>query len=151
MNNKANNDPLSNAFNLTPMDNSIPLKPNGKLIIPDPGDDFEYGRENIIDLIEKGNQMLGEFAQVAASAQEPRHYEVLTNLLNSLIDANEKLMNLKKSQLDIKEKQKKLDGNIDDSPDTHNTNIFVGSTSDLQNLLEKARKHKAIDNDDSGT
>lgn len=125
------NKKLSNIFGL-PVDNT--LRPNGKLIVPDNQDDYEYGRQNIIDLIEQGNQYLQQFGQVALSAQEPRHFEVLTNLLNSLIEANEKLLSLKKANIDIKAKELN-----DGDKNITNNNMLVCSTTDLQLLLSNMK------------
>lgn len=128
-------DPLSDAFGLQPMDGM--LRKSGKFIVPDPVDDYQYGRQNIIDLIEKGQQYLHAFGEVALSAQEPRHFEVLTNMLNSLLDANEKLMLMKKHDQDIRAKETK-----DDPAQTINNNLFVGSTSELQGMLAQINKKK---------
>ena len=124
-------DPLSQAFGLEPMNNMLK---NGKLLIPDPNDDYNFSRQNIIDLIEKGSQYLNLFGQVAMSAQEPRHIEVLTNLLNSLILANEKLLDLKMKDQNIKEKGDVAGEQI------INNNLFVGSTDEIQNMLENLNK-----------
>lgn len=131
-------DPLSDAFGIQPMDGQ--LRKSGKFIVPDPIDDYQYGRQNIIDLIEKGNQYLHSFGEVAISAQEPRHFEVLTNMLNSLIEANEKLMLMKKHDQDIRAKETK-----EDPTQTINNNLFVGSTSELQTMIANLSKKKPDD------
>lgn len=126
-------DPISKAFGIDPMDGK--LLTNGHIIINDPTDDYNHSRQNIIDLIDQGNQYLQQFGQVAMSAQEPRYIEVLTNLLNSLILANEKLLDLKIKDNAIKEKSG------DNSADIINNNLFVGTTEELQTMLENISKN----------
>lgn len=136
-------DPLSKAFGLDPMSGQI--MSNGKLIIPDSSDDYNYSRQNIVDLIEKGNTYLQQFGMVAMSAQEPRYIEVLTNLLNSLVAANEKLLDLKIKEQTIKAKE------FSNDPTTINNNLFVGSTEELleaMNTMPARKKKKKDDLDD---
>lgn len=129
-----NNDPISEALGITLFDNDF--KSNGKIVLrKEDIEDYEYGRQNLIDLIEKGKDVFTEFAEVAKSAQEPRHYEVLTNLLNSLLEAQEKLLNLKKKNQEIENNNTQEPGNV-------TNNLFVGSTSDLQAMISEANKKK---------
>lgn len=129
-------DPLSAALGINPM--APEMTQSGRFIIPEPNDDYEYGRSNLIDLIEKGNQVLAEFSQISAAAQSPRHYEVLTNMINSLIEANEKLMTMKKHDIEIKNAEK-----LQKEPNqTVTNNLFVGSTAEVQKMLETAIKSK---------
>jgi hypothetical protein len=125
-------DPISKAFGIEPMNNR--LKPSGKIIIPDPVNDYDHSRQNLLDLIEQGNQYLKQFGELAISAQEPKYFEVLNNMFNSLIAANEKLLIIKKHSQDIEAKENTTKES--DKPMTNNK-LFVGSTNDLQNLLEK--------------
>lgn len=136
-NKKKKDDPIAKAFGINPLDGK--LLSDGNVIINDPTDDFNYSRENIIDLIEKGNQYLQEFGQIAVSAQSPRHFEVLTNMLNSLIVANEKLLDLKKKDLEIKLKTGES-GTTTTNGDIINNNLFVGTTNELQTFIENMNK-----------
>lgn len=145
-NNSSNTDPIGKAFGISPLGNNI-IRPNGRLIVPDVSNDFEHARANMYDLIEKGTQILGEFSQVASSAQEPRHYEVITALLTTLIDAQSKLLDLKKKDLDIRNKEN--GGSPENGGDITNNNLFVGSTAEFQEMIEAAReKRKIIDAND---
>lgn len=137
-----NNDPIGDALGITPLERNITT--SGKLVLrkEEPGTDYEYGRQNLVDLIEKGKQVFGEFSEVAAAAQEPRHYEVLTNLLVSLIDAQEKLLNLKKKELEIEAAQTK---NPEEDGGNITNNLFVGSTAEFQAMIKASREKKAAD------
>ena len=88
---KANNDPISNALGMTPM----PEKPKlvlGTVAIDD-NSDYEYARQNIYGVIETGANALDQLAQIAAQTQHPRAFEVLANLVKTMVDANKDLLN----------------------------------------------------------
>ena len=103
--------------------------------------DYEYSRDTYYDLIEKGRESLELMIEVARESEHPRAFEVLSNMIKGIADVNDKLMDLNKKQ---KELQK------DDKPaETTNTtnNLFVGSTTDLQRMLQ-GQDEKVIDHDD---
>lgn len=98
--------------------------------------DFDYARENLMDVIEKGQEALFDMMDVARQSQHPRAYEVISTLMTTLVGANKDL-------LDLQAKKKKL---MEEDPNANTqqvtNNLFVGSTSELQKMLE-ARKNKA--------
>ena len=103
--------------------------------------DYEYSRDTYYDLIEKGRESLELMIEVARESEHPRAFEVLSNMIKGIADVNDKLMDLNKKQ---KELQK------DDKPaETTNTtnNLFVGSTTELQRMLQ-GQDEKVIDHDD---
>lgn len=130
-------DPLSKAFGLEPMDGK--LKPNGKIMIPDPNDDYEYSRQSIIDILEQGSMYMKQFGEVALSAQEPRHFEVLNNMMNTLIDGHVKLIDLKAADNNIKERIAKNEQA--NQPNVQN-NLVIGSTDDMIEMLEAMEERK---------
>lgn len=93
--------------------------------------DYEYSRETLFDLIEKGRNALEDMIEVARESEHPRAFEVLSGLIKNVADVNDKLMDLNKKHKDLvpKEDTKALPGAT--------TNVFVGSTSDLQKLLKE--------------
>ena len=64
-------------------------------------DDFEYARENLMDVIGKGQEALFDLMDVARQSQHPRAYEVLSNLMNTMVGASKDL-------LELQAKKKKL-------------------------------------------
>ena len=91
--------------------------------------DYEYSRDTYYELIDKGKDALENMIEVARESEHPRAYEVLSTLMKNVSDINDKLMDLNKKNKDInKEDVKQLAG-------TTNNNIFLGSTADLQKLL----------------
>ena len=92
--------------------------------------DYDYSRETLYELIEKGKDALENMIEVARESEHPRAYEVLSGLIKNVSDTNDKLMDLNKKNKDInmKEEPKQLGG-------TTNNNVFIGSTADLQRML----------------
>lgn len=95
--------------------------------------DYEYTRGNLYSIIEKGQEAINGILELAQESDMPRAYEVAGQLIKSVADATDKLMDL----------QKKLKKIEEDSPQRTTTNVtnalFVGSTSELSKLL-KAQK-----------
>lgn len=126
----ANNDSIGEALDLAPLEpTKLPDKPQ----VQD-NNDYEYARQNIYSIIETGAHALDELAQVAAQSQHPRAYEVLANLVKTMVEANKDLMNLKKTKAEI--------DNANPDQVTNNkvqNNLFVGSTAELQKLLSSMK------------
>lgn len=96
--------------------------------------DFEYSRETLFDLINKGRDALEDMIQVARESEHPRAFEVLSGLIKNVADVNDKLMDLNKKHKDINAKEKPKEvGNT-------TNNLFVGSTVELQRMLQDSQK-----------
>ena len=109
----------------------------------DPGqqkvdDDFEFARTNLYNILTNGTSALEELTNVASKSQHPRAYEALATLLRTLSDANKDLMELNKQVKELKKDDPSSSN--DPSVKTINNNLFVGSTSDLQAMIERLRK-----------
>jgi len=96
--------------------------------------DYEYSRETLFDLINKGRNALEDMIEVARESEHPRAFEVLSGLIKNVADVNDKLMDLNKKHKDFNEKEKPQQIN----PTTNN--LFVGSTIELQKLLQGQMK-----------
>jgi hypothetical protein len=93
--------------------------------------DFDYARENLMDVINKGQDALFDMMDVARQSQHPRAYEVLSTLMNTIVSANKDL-------LDLQSKKKKLlEEDPTASPQQVTNNLFVGSTAELQKYLKQ--------------
>ena len=93
--------------------------------------DYEYTRGNLYSLIEKGQEALNGIMELAAESDSPRAYEVDGQILKSVGDNTDKLLDLQKKLKDLEEETGKPIGNV-----TNNA-VFVGSTTELQKLLKK--------------
>lgn len=96
--------------------------------------DYEIARKNLKNLLEDGQEALQQLLQIADASQHPRSYEVVATLIKTLAETSSELMTLAKKKHDIS-------NDTSDSPgDTINNNtIYVGSTSELQKLINKNR------------
>jgi archaellum component FlaC len=93
--------------------------------------DYEYTRGNLYSLIEKGQEAINGILELAQESEMPRAYEVAGQLIKSVADATDKLMDLQKKLKDIEEEK------ISKGPTTVNNALFVGSTADLAKFLKQ--------------
>tara|TARA_Y100001960_G_C14073578_1_gene540234 strand:+ start:67 stop:489 length:423 start_codon:yes stop_codon:yes gene_type:complete len=92
--------------------------------------DYEYTRGNLYSIIEKGQEAINGILELAQDSEMPRAYEVAGQLIKSVSDATDKLMDLQKKLKDVEEET-----NVK-GPSTVNNALFVGSTAELQKLLK---------------
>jgi len=109
-------------------------------MIDDKGDgeiksDFDFSRETYYTLVERGREGIDEMMEVAKSSEHPRAYEVLSKLIKDTGDVADKLMDLNKKSVEIKKAQE--GGPAALLPGQTTTNVFVGSTAELQRLIHQ--------------
>jgi hypothetical protein len=130
---------LDNAFNISPTEvevDSVEVKePVGiqkpdKLTKDDITRDYEYTRGNLYSIIEKGQEAIDGILELAQESDMPRAYEVAGQLIKSVSDATDKLMDLQKKLKDVNEEQQSK------GPNTVNNALFVGSTAELAKLIK---------------
>ena len=92
--------------------------------------DYEYTRGNLYSIIEKGQEAINGILELAQDSEMPRAYEVAGQLIKSVSDATDKLMDLQKKLKDVEEETQSK------GPSTFNNALFVGSTAELQKLLK---------------
>ncbi|NDB57229.1 terminase [bacterium] len=97
--------------------------------------DYKYARNELYELIKKGQVAIDELIDVARSSNHPRAYEVAFQGIKNVADITDKLADLQKKMKDIKTENKKS------SPTTVNNTMFVGSTADLAKMLKNASKN----------
>jgi len=125
------NDNMNKILDITPsavvLDTvSLPATSVGVL---DVSDDFAVARNNIRNIIERGDDALECALELAKESEHPRTYEVVGQLIKVLVDANKDLLNIHKQR-------KELNTTESDSSAKNVTNaIFVGSTAELQKII----------------
>ena len=92
--------------------------------------DYEYTRANLYSLIEKGQESLNGIMDVANETASPRAYEVAGQILKSVADTTDKLMELQKKVREVDEEMNKTTNNVT------NNSVFVGSTTELSKMLK---------------
>ena len=95
--------------------------------------DYEYTRGNLYSIIEKGQEAINGILELAQESEMPRAYEVAGQLVKSVSDATDKLMDLQKKLKEVEEQKER-------GPSTVNNSLFVGSTADLAKMLKDAAK-----------
>jgi hypothetical protein len=95
--------------------------------------DYEYTRANLYSLIEKGQEAINGIMELAGEGGSPRAYEVAGQLIKSVADTTDKLIDLQKKLKDVEENV----GNNKGPNTVTNNAVFVGSTTELQKLLKQ--------------
>ena len=136
---------LDDAFNITPTEVEVDEtdvvvgvdreKPD-RLTKDDIEKDYEYTRGNLYSIIEKGQEAINGILELAQDSEMPRAYEVAGQLIKSVSDATDKLMDLQKKVKDVNEDSPQK------GPSTVNNALFVGSTAELAKLLKNGVKEE---------
>ena len=131
-------DPIDEALNIesnievsnTPENGCVKRQDKLKNISDDIEKDYDYTRANLYSLIEKGQESLNGIMELAGESASPRAYEVAGQIIKSVADTTDKLMELQKKVKEVDEEKAK-------GPSTVTNNaVFVGSTSDLSKMLK---------------
>ena len=126
---------LDKAFNITPEVVKKEPKPVGiqkpdRLTKNDVEKDYDYTRGNLYSIIEKGQEAIDGILELAQETEQPRAYEVAGQLIKSVSDATDKLIDLQKKLKDVEEEKTK-------TTNVTNNALFVGSTADLAKLIKQ--------------
>ena len=128
---------LDDAFNISPTEvvetEKVGITPEQKpdrITKDDITRDYEYTRGNLYSIIEKGQEAIDGILELAQESEMPRAYEVAGQLIKSVSDATDKLMDLQKKLKDVNEETQSK------GPNTVNNALFVGSTAELAKLLK---------------
>ena len=130
-------DKLDDAFNVATevVTESLPVKVErekpDRLTKDDIEKDYEYTRGNLYSIIEKGQEAINGILELAQESEMPRAYEVAGQLIKSVSDATDKLMDLQKKLKDVEEEK------VAKGPSNVTNALFVGSTADLAKLIKK--------------
>jgi len=97
---------------------------------PEDGDlnnDYQYARENLYNLIERGNDALEGILELAKEMEHPRAYEVASGLIKNVSETTMELLRMQKELKAMREGE---------APKTNVNNLYVGSTAELQEMLK---------------
>ena len=113
-------------------------------------ENLNYARENIKQLIANGSDAIDEIIKIAKAGDNPRAFEVVSLLLKTVADMNKDLIDLYQKTKVVKKEETTINN-------TTNQSIFVGSTSQLQDLINKDRSRiksiksqQFLENDQNG-
>ena len=136
---KDNYDDLNDTFNTdssievsnTPEGGCVRRKDELRNVSGDIDKDYQYTRANLYSLIEKGQESLNGIMELAGESASPRAYEVAGQIIKSVADTTDKLMELQKKVKEVDEEKAKGPSQV-----TNNA-VFVGSTSDLSKMIKQ--------------
>ena len=135
-------DKLDDTFNVSSSEvivdkpESVGIQKPPRLTQDDITKDYEYTRGNLYSIIEKGQEAINGILELAQESEMPRAYEVAGQLIKSVSDATDKLMDLQKKLKDVEEESPQK------GPSTVNNALFVGSTAELAKLLKNGVKQQ---------
>lgn len=91
--------------------------------------DYKYARENFYNIIERGHDAINELMQEAKDSGNARMYEVLGQLIKTVGEQSQNLVNVHKQLKDINQEVKNTPSKVTNA-------LFVGSTAELQKMLK---------------
>jgi hypothetical protein len=81
-------------------------------------------------LIEKGQEAINGIMELASEGGSPRAYEVAGQLIKSVGDVADKL-------IDLQKKVKEVEEDVSKTTNVTNNAVFIGSTTELSKLLKQ--------------
>ena len=117
---------IANEVSVEEVKKTLPTVPEDK----DPDIDFETGRKNLYNLLDKGNEAIDGILELAKEGEHPRAYEVAGQLIKTVSEVSQNL-------LDLQDKLKKVKEIPNTGPKNVTNALFVGSTTELQKMLNK--------------
>ena len=130
---------LSNFFNVpSTSENTTPSKEisGGTFNNNNFQKDYEFVQSNFKELLGSGNVALESALKVATESDSPRAFEVVAILLKTMADLNNNVLDVHKKAKDTTSQKVQVNQT--------NNSVFVGSTKDLQNMLNKDRSTEKI-------
>lgn len=103
----------------------------------DVDNDYDYSRDNYYNLIEKGQEAIEGILDIAKEGQHPRAYEVALAGIKNVADTVDKLQDLQAKLKELKQLPKTSNANIKNA-------LFVGSTAELQKMLNRKKEDESI-------
>jgi uncharacterized protein YukE len=99
--------------------------------------DYDKIRKNLYGLLGDGKEAIDGILKVATEGDSPRAYEVVAQLLKTVSEINKDIMDLHKQVKEINKEENVYNQNTTNA-------IYVGSTSELQDLINPERSRTKI-------
>ena len=90
--------------------------------------DYRYARENLYNLVDRGQDAIDGILDLSKETESPRAYEVAGQLIKTVSDTAEKLIDIQKKLKDLEK---------ENDVKTQHNHLYFGSTSELQKFLKK--------------
>lgn len=103
--------------------------------------DADAIRATLFNLLQTGKDSFEDLHRIAVAEESPRAFEVLNSMLGNLSDIAVKLLDVHEKKAKIKKAEATSgDGQpaaINNGVVNNNTAVFVGTTTDLQDMIKK--------------
>ncbi len=144
--NNDDDDPINKALNLAPLPqfDTVVTSLVANALNDSAKEDFTYARSNIREVIDTASDAIDTLSTLATQSQNSRDFEALSKLMDTVINASEKLLKLQKSIREIDDVDKPSD------PTLHQqvtNNLFVGSTAELSKIIKDLKSNQSSDID----
>jgi predicted house-cleaning noncanonical NTP pyrophosphatase (MazG superfamily) len=96
--------------------------------------DYEYSRATLTSLVDKGQEAIDNVLELAQETDSPRAYEVVGQLIKTVTDSAEKLMDIQKKLKDLEQERQ--------TTNVTNNALFVGTTNEVLSMLKTELKLK---------
>ena len=119
-----------------PASSIIKKPPERKMVESNTNDlntDYKYARENIYNIIERGQEAIEDLLQDARDSGNARMFEVVGQLIKTVGEQNQNLLNVHKQVKDITQETTA-------SPNSVTNALFIGSTAELQQMLNDKKE-----------
>ena len=91
--------------------------------------DYKYTRENLYGLVERGQDAIEGILDVCKETENPRAYEVAGQLIKTVGETAEKLIDVQKKLKDLEKENESIK--------TQHNHLYVGNPAELQKFLKK--------------
>ena len=132
MDNTSKFEALEQALDLEPDFHQIPSEITERLnaVTNADGQEYEIARDNLFSIMKVGGQALSDLQSLAMQTQHPRMFEVLTELMKTMMQGQRELLEIKKLDNDINNKSEAA------SQQPVN-NILVCTPAELMQMINK--------------
>ena len=127
-------DPIANSLGMEPLEIAKPITQVLPAVKAQKNDDYEYARQNLYDIIEKGQNALEDIIDIAKQSESARAFEVATNLIKTMAEANKDLLNLAKVKKDLDKED------VPEQKNITNNNLVLTSADLLKMIKDKSNE-----------
>ena len=127
-------DMISHSLGIEPLEQTTKITHVLPAIKAQKNDDYEYARSNLYNIIEKGQNALEDIIDIAKQSESARAFEVATNLIKTMAEANKDLLNLAKAKKDLDKED------VPEQKNITNNNLVLTSADLLKMIKDKGNE-----------
>jgi hypothetical protein len=130
----AKKDIISQSLGIEPMEAPSKITQVLPALKANNSDDYEYARTNLYNIIEKGQNALEDIIDIAKQSESARAFEVATNLIKTMADANKDLLQLAKAKKELEKED------VPEQKNITNNNLVLTSADLLKMIKDKSNE-----------